>query len=102
MIINHDLLPKQKSRKFGLKVAIDLYPIASELYCLLNSIGLIDRIKEVPQLGLIKVNPKLKKSRYDYLLLQLYFHQIIKKNIQGCLKYTYNNYINRKSSYQIV
>ena len=32
MEIKHDLLPAQKSRKHNLKVAIDIYPIATELY----------------------------------------------------------------------
>ena len=55
MEIKHDLLPTQKSRKHNLKVAIDIYPIATELYEELNRIGIIERIKAIPQLGVIKV-----------------------------------------------
>lgn len=90
-IIKHNLLPKQKSRKYHLDVEIDLYPYASELYYELNSFGIIQRMKEIPQLGVIKVPQKLEKSRYDYVMLQLYLHQLIKNNLQSQLRLTYNN-----------
>ena len=63
--IEYDLLPKQKRRKQGLKVSIDLYPIATELFENLDSIGIVKRVQEIQQLGLIKVNSKLIKSRYS-------------------------------------
>lgn len=94
MDIKHDLLPAQKSRKYNLKETIDLYPITTELYDELGRIGIIDRIKDIPQLGVIKVKKKLNKSRYDYVMLQLYLHQLIGKNIQQNLKLSYSNYIN--------
>jgi len=90
-IIKHDLLTKQKSRKYNLKVEIDLYPYAAELYAELEKIGIVDRIKDIPQLGVIKVPKKLQKTRYDYVMLQLYLHQLIKNNLQGQLRLTYNN-----------
>ena len=91
-IITYDLLPKQRPRKHNLNVEIDIYPIATELYEELARIGIIDRVKKIPQLGLIRVPKQLKKTRYDYIMLQLYLHQIIRKNLQGYLKWTYNNY----------
>ena len=97
MEIKHDLLPKQKTRKHNLGVEIDLYPYATELYQELDSIGIIDRIKEIPQLGVIKVKKKLAKTRFDYVMLQLYLHKLIKTHLQGDLRYTYNNYINSKA-----
>ena len=93
MIINHNLLPKQKSRRLGLNVSIDLFLLAEELYRELFRIGIIDRIKTIPQLGVIKVNRKLSKVRFDYMALQLYFHQIIKKNVKNHLRFSYNNYM---------
>ena len=94
--ITYDLLPKQKSRKHNLKVEIDVYPYAAELYEELEQVGIIKRVMEVPQLGVIKVAKGLAKSRYDYIMLQLYLHQLIKRNLQGHLMFTYNNPIAAK------
>jgi hypothetical protein len=90
-MIEHDLLPKQRSRSNGLSVKVDLYDHTTELYNELLSLGMIQRLKEIPQLGVIKVPTKLKKSRYDYTILQLYFHQLVKKEVQSSLELTYNN-----------
>ena len=49
MEINYDLLPKQKTQKHNLGVEIDLYPYATELYEELDKMGIIERIKEIPQ-----------------------------------------------------
>ena len=93
VIIEHDLLPKQRRQRKGLKVSVDLFPLASELYEELDRIGMIDRLKTVKQLGLLEVPKKLEKTRYDYVILQMYFHEIIRKNIQSNLQFTYNNSI---------
>ena len=94
--IIHDLLPKQRSRKHNLKVEIDIYPYATELYEELEHIGIINRVKEIPQLGVIKVAKRLAKTRYDYIMLQLYLHQMIKNHLMGQLRLTYNNYVAAK------
>ena len=96
MEIKYDLLPKLKTRKHNLRVEIDLYPYATELYEELDNIGIIGRVKEIPQLGVIKVKKKLAKTRFDYVMLQLYLHKLIKTHLQGDLRFTYNNYINSK------
>lgn len=90
-IIEHDLLPKQKVRKSSLRVKVGLYVYAGELYDELSRIAIIDRIQKIPQLGVIRVSIKLKKSRFDFMVLQLYFHQLIKEKLQNKLKLTYNN-----------
>lgn len=95
-IIEHDLLPKQKPRKSNLKVKVDLYNYATELYNELSKIGIIQRLKDTPQLGVIRVPKNLRKSRFDYTVLQLYFHQLIKKNLQTKLELTYNNPVKGK------
>ena len=95
-IISYDLLSKQKARKQNLRVDIDIFPYASVLYAELARIGIIDRVKEVPQLGVIKVSNKLAKTRHDYIMLQLYLHQTIKHNLQGQLQLGYNNYVDAK------
>lgn len=93
MLIKHTLLKKKKPRKCLPKVEIDLYGFATELYEELDSMNVIQRIKSVPQLGIIKTSKDLKKSRYDYTILQLYFHQLIKNKLQDRLELTYNNYV---------
>lgn len=95
-IIEHDLLPKQKPRKTNLKVKVDLYTYATELFDELSLIGIVQRLKDTPQLGVIKVPKKLMKSRFDYTVLQLYFHQLIKKKLQPKLELTYNNPVKSK------
>ena len=67
--ITYDLLPKQKPRKHNLKVSIDIYPYASELLEELDNLGIIKRVQEIPQLGVIKVAKQLAKTRYDYMSL---------------------------------
>lgn len=94
--IEHDLLPKQRSRKNNMKVKVDLYGYASELFQELSNIGIIQRLKVIPQLGAIKVHKNLRKSRFDYTVLQLYFHQLIKKELQSELELTYNNLVEAK------
>ncbi|MBC7196354.1 MAG: hypothetical protein H5U39_03760, partial [Deferribacterales bacterium] len=95
-IIKYNLLPKQKPRKNNLNVKVDLYAHTTELFEELSKNDIIKRIQSIPQLGLIKVPKELKKSRYDYMVLQLYFHQLIKKNLQFTLKFTYNNRVKAK------
>lgn len=48
-IITHDLLPKQKTRKHNMKVKIELYAYATELWDELEDSGFISRVKEIPQ-----------------------------------------------------
>lgn len=101
MEINYDLLPKQKTQKHNLGVEIDLYPYATELYEELDKMGIIERIKEIPQLGVIKVKKKLAKTRFDYVMLQLYLHKLIKNRLQklDCTDVNYYNdlFINKFS-----
>lgn len=99
MDIKHNLLPKQKRRSYNINVTIDLFPYATALWNELNNLGIIDRMKNVPQLGVIKVNKALEKSRYDYAILQLYFHQIVRKNLKDKLELTYNNGVNSDEFY---
>lgn len=92
--INHNLLPNIKKQKKDLIVEVELYKYTNELYMELENQNVIKRLKDVPQLGPIKVKQKFSKSRYDYIILQLYLHKIVKQNIQNELEITYNNQIN--------
>lgn len=93
MEIKYSILPKQKNRRHSLDVKINLYNYASELYSELDNISIINRINEVPQLGALKVKKKFSKSKFDYIMLQMYIHSLIKSKLQRELRYTYNNYI---------
>lgn len=93
MRFKHDINSMIKNQQRSLNVEIDLYPYATELYSELEKIGIIERIKEIPQLGAIKVTKSLSKNRFDYVVLQLYLHKLIKTKLQDNLRYTYNNKI---------
>lgn len=96
MKFNYTLLPKTKQLKNNFDICIDLYDYAEEVYDELDVIGIINRTKDVNQLGLVKVKKDFNKSRYDYIMLQLYFHQIIKESLNSKLRYTYNNKVKAK------
>lgn len=98
-IRNHNLLPKAKSRSNAVKAEIDLYPYAEELYFELERIGIIDRLSTIPHLGPIKVKSTLKKTRLDYVFLQLYFHKIIRGKLKEELKYTYSSKLHDRDFY---
>ena len=100
MLMQHNLLPKHKHRKNGLNVNIDLYELATELYNELDTLGVIERTRKIPQLGLIRVTRNLSKTRYDYIMLQLYFHQLIKPKLSPVLKLSYNNYLSQNDFLQ--
>lgn len=93
-LIKHNLLPEQKKQKKNLHVKVDLYNYTIELYKELTSKNIIERINNVPHLGPIRVKRKLSKSRYDYAVLQLYLHKIIRNNINSELELSYNNKVN--------
>lgn len=70
-----------------------LTPRPNELYDQLNKIGLIDRVKQVPQLGMLKNINKNTKYKFDYILLQLQLHSFIKNNLKKRLKNSYNSMV---------
>ena len=72
---------------------IFLYKHTSELYEELEDLGIIDRMKEVSHLGTIKVNKSKNKSRYDYVMTQLYLHRLIKEEVNSELRYSYSSRI---------
>lgn len=102
---NYNLLSKAKSRSNAVKAEIELFPYAEELYSELEQIGIINRLSTIPHLGPIKVKSTLKKTRLDYVFLQLYFHHIIKKEqkangkLKTEFKFTYNSKLHDKDFY---
>ncbi len=53
--ISFTLIPKKRSQKSNQKVNIGIYDYASDLFDELENKKFITRIKEIPQLGVIKV-----------------------------------------------
>ncbi|MBR6824976.1 MAG: hypothetical protein IKM59_00330 [Oscillospiraceae bacterium] len=91
MFLEYTLINNQKKKS----VTIELFPLAQELYEELERLNIVHRLQTMPQLGMIRVSKKVRKSRYDYLMLQLYFHQLIRSDdaLQTVLPYTYGNAI---------
>lgn len=68
---------------------------AEELFNELNDKGYIERLDKISQLGSIKTKKSQKKSRLDYVYLQLYYHDILKKKkADKNFNCTYNSGIN--------
>ena len=86
--------PRKKSNYY--QVQIDGYRYLEELWGELDSQEIIERLKDIPQLGCIQVPKLLKKTRYDYVMLQMYLHQFIRINLNEKLRYSYNNYLNKE------
>ena len=97
LTISHDLLPKQKARSIRTNRKIVFFRYATELYHELDALGMMERMKKVPQLGVIRVGSHFNKSRYDYAMLQLYLHQVAKKHLNPELKLSYGNDVNPRT-----
>lgn len=95
--LTHALFPKKVKAKRERNISIDILPMAEEFCSELEKQGIIERLKQVSQLGMIHVNKRSEKSRYDYIMLQLYYHQLIRINIQKRLEFTYSKRIKQNS-----
>lgn len=77
-----------------IKRDIILGRFAEELYDELLRMGYIERMNQVSQLGTIKVPKNQRKSRYEYMCLQLYIHDVLKKQaVDKTFEYTYGSKI---------
>lgn len=81
-----------KPKEFSRKVMIGRF--AEELYNELAKRGYIDHLKNVNQLGPMIINSSSKKSRKDYVNIQFYIHNVLKKReIDKKYKYGYSKEI---------
>jgi len=63
------------------EVKIKLFKTSGNVYSLLNEYFLIDKLKNIAQLGSIRFAfPGLHHTRYEYVILQLYFIQLLGQN----------------------
>lgn len=92
-IIDHKIGNIQKCVRSSLESIITLFPLAAELFEELDRLGIIQKMKDTPHLGALHVEKRSAKSRYDYTILQLHLHQIIRgeQNIQRVLPYAYGS-----------
>ena len=85
-------------------ILVDMYKNAEQLWQLFELQGLIERIQSIPQLGPIRVKPKYSLTRYDYMFVQLYLHQLVRTTPKIELRYTYGSELKAKDipcEYQI-
>ncbi len=75
-------LPKRKNSSH-VTANIDFYDLCHELICELEQINVINRLKDLPQLGVIRTAKKQRKSRFDYIVLQLHYHTIIEDVVKN-------------------
>lgn len=87
--IVEDIFKRIDRTKKHKPVELDLYPLSEELFDEFERMGMIDRLKSVPQLGSIAINNCLSKTRYDYLILQLWLHKKTHDLINEILEYSY-------------
>jgi len=95
MQLTYKIIVSPHKRSNSYQVQIDGYRYLEELWGELESKGIIDRLKDIPQLGCIRVKQVFKKTRYDYVMLQMYLHQFIRANINEKLEYSYNNNLSK-------
>ena len=72
-------------------VDFNIYPNTEALYKQLENIGIVDKIKTVPQLGCIAVNKKNRKYKYDYIMTQLYLADVLSKAVRTKLERSTGN-----------
>ena len=91
MIIKYPIQISPYEKRNFMMVEIKGYEYLEELLNELDKIGAVNHLKDIPQLGNIPVAKVLQRTRYDYVMLQLYLHQFVKEKISDKLEYSYNN-----------
>lgn len=74
----------------------DLTDIADELYKEIEKNGYIERLKEIRQLGTIKIKKENVKTKLEYIELQLNLNNSVRKQKDINLKYGYGSKISNK------
>lgn len=95
MNITSDIFKKNARNNRTKSISLDLYGLSTELYNEFNNSNLIDRLKNIPQLGGISVSKSLCKSRYDYIILQWWLHKSAHDLVNSSLEYSYASRINQ-------
>lgn len=96
MIIEGEIFKQVKNagkRKYG---KIDLFPYATNLYDVLDSRGIVEEIKNTALLGSITARKSNNYSRFDYIMMQLYIYQFVKKHLNDDLELSLGNKVQFK------
>ena len=93
--ITSDIFKKKAKISRTESVSLVLYGLSTELFNEFNRLGLIARLKKIPQLGGISVPKSLCKSRYDYIELQWWLHKRAHELVNSSLEYSYASRINK-------
>ncbi len=93
--ITSDIFKKNARNNRAKSISLVLYGLSTELYNEFNNSNLIDRLKNIPQLGGISVSKSLCKSRYDYIILQWWLHKRAHDLVNSSLEYSYASRINQ-------
>jgi hypothetical protein len=93
MIIESAIFRNPKGTTVNRQVSVELYPAAARLYNLLDSADYIARLKSIELLGSLDKKNKLKYSRFDYIVLQLYMQKLVQKELPEDLLYSFRNQV---------
>ena len=93
--ITSDIFKKKARISRTESVSLVLYGLSTELFNEFYRLGLIARLKKIPQLGGIYVPKSLCKSRYDYIELQWWLHKRAHDLVNSSLEYSYASRINK-------
>ncbi len=103
MIINHDVIKRNKEIGKPITTSIDIYSYTTQLYDEFIDKDYITRLNDVKQLGSITTKKSKTYTRLDYVCFQLYLFQLIKKKIPNRdLKYSLNNPVGEKEFKNLV
>ena len=86
---SENILKKRDQVKRLKNIEFDLYDLSEILYKEFEHIGVINRLKSIPQLGTINVNHHLLKSRWDFVALQFWIHKKAHDLVNDTLEYSY-------------
>ena len=86
---SENILQKRDHVKRQKNIEFDLYNLSEILYNEFDRIGVLDRLKSIPQLGTINVNHHLLKSRWDFVALQFWIHKKAHDLVNDSLEYSY-------------
>ena len=78
------------SVKKSIESEIVVYGYASSLLRDLEAIGYSQRLQNINQLGVFPVSGRKKRSRYYYVLTQLYLHKQVRKFLKSNMRFSYS------------